>query len=70
MDKKFKNLVGLSREQLVKELKLIRTTEKTRDAHTRIGFLCGKGKSKGIKFIHKENQDGTKETITDKFAMV
>lgn len=53
-----------------KQLRAIRSNEHGRDAHKRIRYASGKGRSNGIKFIHEEQEDGTIRTITEKSEMV
>ena len=53
----------------VKGLKSIRSNEKKRHAHQRVGMASGKARSKGVRFVKKEYLDGTVEVISDKFRM-
>ena len=53
-----------------RELRGIWKTENRHESSQRITFSYGKGQSKGVKFIHHQNDDGTIETITDKHHMV
>ena len=53
-----------------KQLRAIRSNEHGRDAHRRIRYASGKGKSNGIKFIHEEQEERTIRTITEKSEMV
>ena len=49
----------------VKELRAIKETERSREAHARIKSASGKFKSQGVRYVHKEMEDGSIVTITD-----
>ena len=52
-----------------KKLKSIKTNEKKRQGHKRVRAASGKARSKGVRFVKKENPDGNVELISDKFKM-
>jgi hypothetical protein len=53
----------------VKELRLIKERERDREVHKRIKRAKGHSKLQGVKFVERDEADGTKSTITDKLEM-
>ena len=49
----------------MKELRGIKETERSRESHTCIKAASGKFKSQGVRFVHREREGGSIETVTD-----
>jgi hypothetical protein len=52
-----------------KELRLIKEMERDREVHRRIKRARGVARKSGVKFVERDETDGTRSTITDKYEM-
>jgi hypothetical protein len=57
------------KDKKAKELRLIKERERDREVHKRIKRAKGSSKMQGVKFVERDEADGTKSTITDKLEM-
>ena len=57
-------------ESKAKYLRKVKSKEQSREVHQRIKMAQGKQRGgSGVRFVHKVQEDGTVETIKDKYAM-
>ena len=57
------------KERKLKELRAIKEREHTKDVHQRIKYAQGKLRGGGVRYIHKEDDEGNVETVKDKLRM-
>ena len=57
-------------EGKTKYLREVKAKEQSKEIHQRIKMVQGKLKGgRGVRFVHKQKEDGTIETIRDKYEM-
>ena len=69
LDSLIQEAIDIGNDKKARDLRAIKEREQTRDVHARIKLARGLLKGGGVRFIHREDEQGNISTIKDKYDM-